>query len=381
MQVVSEVRQTAMTPRRTRRRLLQITFILLVLLPSLIGSVYFLLLASDRFVAGAGFTVRGVEARGGGDLLGAVTGLASSGSTSSDSFVLLQYLKSRDLIESLERELPFRAMYSGEAVDIFSRLDSSAAIEKVVEYWQRRIRTSYDANSGIILLEVEAFSPSDALTITSHVLDHARTLINELSQQARADAVRYAEDEVKRSESRLKSSLEAIRAFREGRSSLDPSGAARMEMELIASLEKQRSELSARIDALGSSIAENSPALRALRRQADAIQRQIDERSATRREAGKESEALPGQMAEYDELDVEKTFAQQSYLSSLSSLQTARIEADRRQRYLAVFSNPVEPQYPLYPRRWLSCVMLVIGLSVVWGIGVLIVYSVRDHVA
>lgn len=64
--------------------------------------------------------------------------------------------------------------------------------------------------------------------------------------------------------------------------------------------------------------------------------------------------ALTGQLATYETLEVERNFAQQAYTSALSSLEKARVEADRQERYLAVYSTPAVPQYPLYPRRILG---------------------------
>ena len=98
--------------------------------------------------------------------------------------------------------------------------------------------------------------------------------------------------------------------------------------------------------------------------------------------AGGQSEtALTGQLAEYEALEVERNFAQQAYASALSSLETARVDASRQQRYLAVYAAPALPQYPLYPRRILNGVLILLGLALTWGIGVLIVYAVRDHIA
>ena len=97
--------------------------------------------------------------------------------------------------------------------------------------------------------------------------------------------------------------------------------------------------------------------------------------------ADRSGTALTGQLAEYEAPEVERNFAQQAYASALSSLETARVDASRQQRHLAVYAAPALPQYPLYPRRILNGVLIFLGLALTWGIGALIVYAVRDHIA
>lgn len=374
-----------MRPREKRRRILAASYMLCVLIPALVGTLYYAFLASDRYVSGAGFAVRGINAGVGGDFLGAVTGLANTGSTTSDSYILLHYLKSRDIVERLQQDLPFRAIYADSGGDFLSRLDSALDIEHVVEYWNKRIHTAFDSTSGIITFEIEAFTPEDAQRLAARVLVHARELVNELSSQARQDSVAYADAEVNRAELRLTTALGALRRFREGENVLDPAGAARIELELIGGLEKQRAEVRARIAALKGSVDADSPSMRNLKRQAEALDKQIKERrSAIGTEdgaAGAQGTALTGQLAEYETLEVERNFAQQAYTSALASLEKARVESDRRQRYLAVYSSPAVPQYALYPRRLLNCFLLFSGLSLLWGIAVLVVYSIRDHIS
>jgi capsular polysaccharide transport system permease protein len=368
-------------PRNLRRRILALSFLLCVAVPAMLGALYFTVLASDRYVSGAGFAVRGIDSGGGTDFLGAVTGLASTGSTTSDSYILLDYLRSRDLVETLEREFPLRASFGRDDADMLSRLDPSAEIERVVDYWRSRITTSFAPSTGIVKFEVQAFTPEDAQTLAALVLAHSKALVNDLSIRARRDALAHAEEEVTRAEARLKQALDALRMFRETERSIDPVGDARAQTELIGGLERQLADLKARIAALRPSVSPGAPSLRSLMRQAEALEQQI---SAAREgpaegEAGDDPARLSGQLASFETLEIERSFAQKAYASAFSSLEKARIEAGRQQRYLAVYSAPAIPQYPAYPRRLINSLLLLGGLCTAWGIGALIAYAVRDH--
>ena len=155
---------------------LHITFAVCVLLPVVLGTVYYSLVASDRYVASAGFAVRKMDASGGIGMIGAFTGLAGGGSSTSDSYIVLKYLKSRDLINEIEKELPLREIYSESHIDFISRLKKNSNIEELVGYWDTRIETSYNPSSGIITFDVEAFSSEEAERIATLVLTHAQAL-------------------------------------------------------------------------------------------------------------------------------------------------------------------------------------------------------------
>ena len=372
--------QPAARPQRRRRRTLLASFILCVVLPSVLGTLYTSFSASNRYVAGAGFAVRTMKAGGGTDLLGAFTGLSAGGSTTSDGYMVLKYLESRDLLDRLEADAGFRALYGAKEIDVASRLCADLDVEKVVRYWKRRIDTSFDPTSGIITFDVQAFSAADAQRVADLVLGYVHELVNQLSDQARKDALAFAEAEVARAEQRLLAALKQVRVFRERGESLDPAASAAVQIEILAGLEKRLLETQARMASLGGTVDPDAPSLTALRRQAEAIESQIKEKSGGLNMAGS-NEGLSQLLAEYEELQVEKNFAERAYASALASLEAARADAGRQQRYLAVFSKPSLPEFPLYPRKILYPVLFIVVSSMLWGIGALLVYSVRDHLS
>ena len=375
---------TAASDRQEKRRpsRLLVSLILCVVLPLIAATLYYAFFATDRYAARAGFSIRGIDTNAGIDGIGALTGLASTGSTTSDSYIVLSYLGSRELLEAVDLELDLRGVYSSREVDLLSRLDADATVEDFLEYWNRRIYTQFDPTSGIIEFEVQSFSPEHAQEMAASVLRLTQTLVNELSANARRDALRFAREEVELQEARLRQALSAIRDFRASEQSVDPSASAALEIELIASLEARLIDVNARIAALRQTLDENAPSLTALRRNAEALAAQIVER---REAIGSEVlgetgvSAVSQQLARYEELEVERSLAQQAYASALASLEQARRDADRQQRYLAIYLRPQAPQSAQYPRSLRDILILGFALVAAWGIGALMTYSVRDH--
>jgi len=368
--------------QRKRRNKLWLSFVLLVLIPIGLVTYYYLAIATDRYAARAGFSIRGIEAGVGLDGLGALTGLASAGSTTADTYIVLDYLESRRLLEDVDARLSLREVFSDPSIDFLTRLDADAPIEDFVTYWNRRIRTQSDPTSGIIEFEVQSVSPEHAQQIGTAVLELTQNLVNELSASARQDALSFAREEVALQETRLRESLDRIRDFRNSEQSVDPTASAALEIQLLSGLESRLIDINARIAAQRESLDENAPSLVALRRQAEALSEQIDTRrleigGSLLNEAG--TSAVTEQLAAFETLDVERRLAEQSYASALNSLEQARRDADRQQRYLAVHVRPQTPEKSEYPRRVRNILLASFMFFAVWGIGTLLTYSVRDH--
>ena len=354
------------------------TYILFVLLPFLLIAFYFLFIASDRYASGAGFAVRNMSAQSGTDLLGSVTGLVGSGTSTSDSYIVVKFLESRDLLQSLIDETDFLQIYGNNAIDAISRIPEDLLIEERLKSWKRYIDASFDPSSGIIRFEVQAFQPEEAHLIASKILEQVKVLTNELSEQARKDSMSYAEQELALAEARLLEARTDLRLFRKNTNSVDLSASAMAQIELLANLEKELIEIKARIEVLKESLNEDAPSIKALERKAEALEFQISEKSGGLKITGQSNE-LSSLLANQEELQTQKTFAETAYASAMASLEAARMEASRNQRYLAIYTHPSLPEYPIYPKRLLYSLFAFIGLNLLWALGMLIAFSVQDH--
>jgi len=368
---------------RRRRGILAISFVLLCVLPSILTTVYYTMFASDRYAASASFVVRGLNAgAGSADLVSSFTGLTSTGSTTSDSYIIRRYLNSADLIRVLEADLALIEHYSDTSVDPISRFSRDQPIEEFVSYWKRRITSTYDSTTGIVSFEVQGFDPNFTLALADKVLLSASELVNRLSENARWDSVQFATSDVDRAEERLSRAQQAIREFRSQRGSVNPTLIAQLDAELIGALEEQLSDVQARIQALSASMDAETPVVRQLNQQATALRSQIvTRRAAIGDQGGETGIATADILADFEALQLEQTFAQQRYASALSSLENARMEADRQQRYLAIFERPFMPEEATYPLALRNVILTILGSLALWAIATLVTYAVRDHLS
>ena len=364
-------------PNKGNKNLVK-TYFVFVLLPCVFFVFYFLFIASDRYTSGSGFAVRNMSTQASNDLLGSVTGLVGAGSSTSDSYIVVKFLKSRDLLQSLINETDFLRIYGNDEIDFISRIPEDLLIEEKLKSWKRYIDASFDPSSGIIRFNVHAFQPKDAHLIASKILEQVKVLTNELSEQSRKDSMSYAEKELAIAEARLLKARTDLRLFRKKTNSVDLSASAMAQIELLANLEKELIDIKARIEVLKESLNEDAPSIKALERKADALEFQISEKSGGLKITGQSNE-LSSLLANQEELETQKTFAETAYASAMASLEAARMEASRNQRYLAIYTHPSLPEHPMYPKRLLYSLSAFVGLNLLWALSMLIIYSIQDH--
>lgn len=383
--------ETAQRGALKKRPWLLISILTCVAFPTVVAALFYLLMASDRFVSEAHFAIRNSESQT-IDALGMLTGLPSS-QIVSDSYIVADFVGSRDMVEELERRLPLRAIFANG--DFFSRLGSEVSLENLVEYWQDRVDVYFDPAKSTVSVEVQAFTAPDADRIAREIIEIVKNLVNDLSAAARRDAVQFAASEVARAELRVRGAREDILQFRVAHKELDPAQSAEAILGIAAQLEAERSKLSSELASLTGYLSDDAPSVQILKSRIDAlageisrIQGQISDgtqsgtaaaQSATA-EGAPPADAMATVIGEYQELALNQEFAEKAYTAAMVSLENARAEANRSQAYLAMFGQPSVAQEASYPKRWMNISVVFILASILWAIGALGVLTIRDHV-
>ncbi|AXS40347.1 hypothetical protein [Breoghania sp. L-A4] len=367
-------------PVPRRRSIVKQSFIACVLLPTLIAGIYYAFIAADQYAVEAQFAVRSKESGVSGiEGLTFLTGLTGSSPSASDSYIVTNFIASRDLVGEIDKTLDLRAMFSRPEADWWASVDPEAAIEDLVDYWNTMVSTDFETHSGIVLLEVRAFRPEDAQALADKIISQSEKLVNDMSRRARADAVAEAENEVTHAEIRLRLARKAIAQFRGRELRLDPVATAEAREKILGELEGRLAQLQTELSTLRS-VSPNSPRIASTVFQVEAVQKQINAvRNRTNIRDTENEGSLNTQLTAYEEFETEKMFAEKAFISSLASLEQARIEASGQNRYLSVFVQPKTPDIAVYPERmrWVAVVFILAFLT--WAIGSLIVAGIRDH--
>ena len=143
------------------------------------------------------------------------------------------------------------------------------------------VKIFYDRSSGLVEIRVLAFEPQDAKAVAEVVFAESSNMINQLSAIARADAMRYAEEELARAEDRLKVSNRSLTSFRNRTQIVDPAADVQGQMGLLNSLNAQMAEAQIELELLLDNANQNDPRVNQANRKIAAIQKLIDEERST----------------------------------------------------------------------------------------------------
>lgn len=366
---------------RTRHRGILFSFLLLVLIPISAALYYLFFIAVDQYESRVGFAVRTEETKSALDVLGGLTGFSSA--SSSDPDILYEFIRSQEMVERVNAQLDLREAFTAPDFDPVFTLKADSSIEDLVAYWPRMIRVYY-GNSGLIEVRAFAFDRQTAHRLADLVFEESSRKINAMSAVARMDATLYAEEERDKVIERLKQARQALTSFRIENQIVDPEADIAGQMGLLNALQAQLAAELIERDTLLQTSRENDP-----RREQNALTIEVIERriAGERRklgvgEAGGSSDATQGYasvIGKYEELMVDQTFAEQSYLSALSAYDAALAEAQRTSRYLTAYLLPTMPETSTAPRRVMLGGLMAGFCLVCWFILLLIYYSLRDR--
>lgn len=372
-------------PAQLRRRHwgLIFSFLAMVLAP-LAGIVFYLwTVAEDQYLSTTGFTVRSQESGGATELLGGLAQFAG-GSTASDSDILYEFIQSQEMVEAVEADVGLFAHYSAPwPGDWAFALWPDASMEDLTWYWQRIVGISYDAGTGLIEVTATAFDAETARAITRAILSESQDRINALNTQAREDAMRYARADLEEAIGRLKEAREALTRFRTRTRIVDPEADIQSRMGVMSNLQQQLAEALIEYDLLRGTTNAGDPRLAKAQQRIDVIRERIQSERQTftsdNTDTGGLGEDYPSLIAEYESLTVDREYAEQAYRAALTALEVARDDATRQSRYLATYIKPTLAQDSEYPKRHVLAPLAALFLLLIWSIGALIYYSIRDR--
>ncbi|OQP84879.1 hypothetical protein BTR14_17350 [Rhizobium rhizosphaerae] len=350
-----------------------ISFFLMVVLPTVIGAMYFAFVASPQYVSEFRFSVRPSSTNG--------SMAAEAALIMSNSYIVSDYAISRDAVEALDKMVGLRQIYSNENIDALSRMSPDASIEKMVTYWKRRVSTSYDLTTGINIIEVSAFRPEDAQRIAAGLKTLSEKLINEISEKARQTQMSVSKTELDRAAERLRDLRREQTALRIDQGTIDARKEADAKLQITSKLRSEQAALKSEYASLSSYMDSKSPKLSVLRSQIKANDDQLKQMQSQITTSDDKNGALDGAslVTRYDELETDIDIATKYYQSMLTNFENARMQASNSQIYLATYVQPGLPQIASYPRVVFDTILVLLSAIGIWVVLTLVYYSIRDH--
>ena len=223
----------------------------------------------------------------------------------------------------------------------------NASAEQQQLYWQRMVDPFFDQTTGIISVQVRAFSPADAQLVATKATAAAEQLMNDMSDRAHADMVAYNRtcEADAGDAARLKAAQLAMSTYRNQNDVLFPEMQATGDSLLEGHVEQDLIDAKAAYSVqLALGVSKDVTHMHILQDRIVALQSELPGVHGRMAKSGTEATSdasLASVLSGYGVLQVEEEIAAKVYERALIALQDAKNEANQQSVYLAEFVRPV----------------------------------------
>jgi capsular polysaccharide transport system permease protein len=299
---------------------------------------------------------------------------------SDETFAVAEYLKSRDILNSLVANKDLRAILSRPEADFVTRFPnfySRDNLEELYEHFLHFVDVHIDAQSGIAMLRVRAFRPEDAQALANAMLSDAESLVNHMNRRVYDDTMRLASAGVEEERGKFVDVEKRLTQYRNAQNVVDPNkeSAAALDRlgKLMASLMQSESTLSQEI-----AQAPLSPQIESLRASVTSMREEIAKQRA--KISGTET-SLVSKLSDFDQLMLDRELASRSLQAAVSRYANARQDLLQQQYYLQPVVEPNLPDLALYPKRLLN-ILFTLGISLcAFWIARSVLQNIMEHEA
>ena len=346
---------------------LPVLFAVCFVLPTLVGALYFGLIASDRYVTEAQFAVRpavGTAEKATPDMVGTNAGVTNP-LLAQDSLITLEYVHSRPMLEAIEARFPIREWFGRDSIDYFSRLDPKKSTEKVLRYWNKRVFIDIESSTGVMSLTIEAFDAAESLAIAQAILIESERMINSLGAKAREDAVAGSALELELAEKRVAKITSSLMDLRNREGVLSAQKSSDANLALVGQLRASRINLAVQLAIGQRDLGPESRRIIDIKQQIRDLDDNIAriERESTSQDPEKKR-ILSSALTQFETLENERKNAEKYHEDVRKAYDRARILATRKVEFLSPIVQPVKAESSTEPRRILMISLIAAGAAV-----------------
>jgi capsular polysaccharide transport system permease protein len=348
-------------------------------IPTLLAAIYFGLIASPIYVSQSSFVIKTPGQKGAPTLsianLVQTSGLSAGQEQTKE---VISYIRSRTGLKDLQSDIDVRRDFSRKNADFLNRFPGpfkSDTFEDLFHYYQSRVGADLDQESGLAVLQVQAFTPRDAYEINGRLLDLSERLVNRLNERAEGRAIAEAQQRVQQAENRVRNARVALSAYRNQADLIDPAKQATGVLEVSNKLISDQAALQSQLS-LMMRVAPRNPVIPALKTRILAVGQEIA--AQTGRAVGT-PQGIASKLSTYEKLNAEQEFATQMLTAANAALEQARTDAQKQQYYLERVVQANQPDEATLPHRLKSILIVFAACLCLYFIGWMLVVGILEH--
>jgi capsular polysaccharide transport system permease protein len=368
--------------KNQRRKAFAWGFGLVVAVPTIIMFIYCTMIAAPIYTSNSKFTL---TVEGAGEIASGLEGGIGSllmgtggGSNAAEAYVVKEYITSQDMLENLQKKIDIHKIYNDEKADFWTSPPENPTIEELLKYYNKMIKVRFDDKGGMLVLDVDAFSPTDASRLANVIFQEAEKFVNARSDRIQRDSVKFAEDFLKESEEKVLEANLVLSKFRNKTGDFSPSTTAQGVLEISARLEGELVKTKTEMATLSNFLKPDNSRIKALEAKAKSLQSQIQ--SQSNRLASSQGSTLADTAQEYEARKLLSEFSIKRYGMALTGYEKARSVARKQKKYFVRVVGPTVPQESLKPDMLYQVSGTFFISLIAYVLGGLMISALRDHI-
>jgi capsular polysaccharide transport system permease protein len=356
-----------------------ILFIIVCVVPTILAALYYGVIAQPLFVTSVTFGVRPAEpTQAKSEGAGITQAVPFSSEVGITSYGVVQYLESDAFVHDLSARMNLDAVYGPQRGDVLDHLDASADTDQKLRYLRSKIRPYFDITTGLVTVDVKAFSADDSYALSRQVLEISESLINAISDRIRRDAVESANREAQRVSDDLDSKRRELAQLHVKYGIVEPSELALSNLQLASKLREDLITLQAQRDALMPDVASDAPLMKSLNGKIKVVTAELHtlDNSAG---LGASARIYAPQVEQLENLKAQIRMLEKQYASVSDTRQRQIATAERQSLYLVKFVDALKPDSATQPHRLRLVLFAFVASFMGWAILVFGIQAVRDH--
>ncbi|MEJ6392589.1 capsule biosynthesis protein [Gymnodinialimonas sp. 2305UL16-5] len=370
--------------RRRRRKLVQLAtrLSIFVFLPTLLVSYYFYMVATPMYATNTEFVIQKAEASSGG-AGGGLGGLLGGGgfATAQESITVQSYLQSREAMLRLDEELDFRGHFSGDNIDVLTRLEPDASNEQMYDTYIRNLTIGYDPTEGLVRMEVLAADPAVSQAFSEALVTYAEERVDQMSSRLREDQMVGARESFEDAETRVLSAQTRVLNLQEQRGVLSAEAEVNQVFGQISNFELQLSEERLRLAEIQAAARPNATRVEVAEANIARLESVIANlrESLTGDDQGEVSLARIQSELVIAQADLETR--QLMLTEALQAMESARIEANRQTLYISMATAPLAPDEAAFPKAFENTLLALVVFSGIYLLVSMTASILREQVS
>lgn len=357
----------------------RILFFIAVVIPTILGILYYGFVASNIYISESKFIIRQPEKKSTSSL---GMFLQSAGITSShdDIYIIREYLQSRNVLEIIEENLKLSKAFSDDKIDFLQRYNAlgfKSSLEKFFLYFKDYVTVDVDTTTSMCECKVKAFDPNLAKSINDAMLFLGEGFVNGLNNRAREDIIQSNLTEVLETEKTAKKAALTLSDYRNRQSVLDPNQQSSIQLQQISKIQSDLIDVRTQLSQYAH-FASQTPIIDALKKRREELE---NEMKKTMSGIVGNNSSMAQKMITYDRLVLDVEFANKRLASAMASFEQSKSEAQRQQLYLERVVVPCVPDDSMYPKRMRNIFIIFICSLMIYGIIKFFLMGVREHQA